>query len=139
MPLPLLVLPLSYQLLNSTVLTPASTVLQPPVVANRPVAEQADIVAESEQVITSADKVAAAPKPAAIDADIVLGLADDTMMTTGLAGASAPIRSPSQNNLQMRSESVAMPTPAALTKAGSVIGGQLTQPSGDEFTSFDEQ
>jgi Ca-activated chloride channel family protein len=135
----LLVLPLGYQLYNSTMLTPDETSPPRPVMANQPAAEIANNTTPSGQVVASPDKAVAAPEPETADADAVSVMAEESMAATGLAAPSTSMQSMVQTGAQMRQEAVAMPAPAPLAKMGGAIGGLMTQPSGDTFARFDEQ
>ncbi|MGV8831266.1 MAG: YfbK domain-containing protein [Devosia sp.] len=135
----LLVLPLGYQLYNSTMLTPDETLPPRPVMANQPAAEIANNTAPSGQVVASPDKAVAAPEPETAGADAASVMTEDTMAATGLAAPSTSMQSMVQTGAQMRQEAVAMPAPAPLAKTGGAIAGSMTVPSGDTFTRFDEQ
>ena len=135
----LLLLPLGYQLYSTTSMTvPTETPVQQPVMVEPP----AEVVATEERAeapATDADMAVAAPEPAPLG---------DALMESEVAqDAAAPVVG-GNSGLARQQMSVAAPPPAAATAESDAfympapmpsVVALPTEPSGDAFTSFDEQ
>ncbi|MGB3337213.1 MAG: von Willebrand factor type A domain-containing protein [Devosia sp.] len=147
----LLVLPLGYQLYTSTSMTPADVAVRRQVIVDQPPAEavateelEAPVTAPATATKTveagpDRDLAVAAPEPAPMD---------NAMMDTEMAREAAPLvggnsgivvpqqaQSAAPAGAMMESDALYMPSPAPMPS----VMLQPTEPSGDEFTSFDEQ
>ncbi|WP_342780126.1 YfbK domain-containing protein [Devosia ginsengisoli] len=135
----LLILPLGYQLYSTTSMTaPTGVAVQQPVVVEPP----PELAATEEQAPPPATSTtAAAPEPAPLNDS----LADSDMARDAAApqsGGNAAIVPKQQMSVGVapaarmaESEALYMPSPAPMPS----IALQPTEPSGDAFTSFDEQ
>jgi len=160
----LLVLPLGYQLYSTTSMTPADTVPQRPVtsVEQPPADEPAEITLAEEPASKSADAGAnsvasppttttglevgrdqsvVAPEPVPM-AEMAPDL-DDGLMDTEVARQEAPVVGGTIAPQQMQSMAAGAAMESDTYLAAPVpmpsVVALPTQPSGDEFTSFDEQ
>lgn len=126
----LLVLPLGYQLYTTTSMTPADVaVRQQP--APEPVPVEA-ATEERQELTVASDAVAAAPpvvapEPQPVEMDSALADAEMASEIAPQRGVVAPAPMATMAPAGKMAESAAMPGPTA------------TEPSGDQFTSFDEQ
>ena len=137
----LLLLPLGYQLYSTTSMTvPTGVPVQQPVMVEPP----AEVVATEERAeapATDTDMTVATPEPAALD---------DAMMESEVAqDAAAPVVG-GNSGLARQQMSVAAPPPAAATAESDAfympapapmpsVVALPAEPSGDAFTSFEEQ
>ena len=163
----LLVLPLGYQLYSTTSMTPADAVPPRPVIVDQPVAEVDKTEERVEQPVSNTatttatapttasptataesaagrDMTVVAPEPMPMEEAVAPDL-DDGLMDTEVArqqeapmvgGVVAPaqVQSKTPGGAAMESDAF-MAAPAPMPS----IVALPTEPSGDEFTSFDEQ
>ena len=135
----LIVLPLGYQLYSSTSMTPAEALVQRPALVE-PVSEQAKTEQGVAAPVVTAEPVAPAAEPQRIQDEASSSTL--TRQAPPNAGAapmvSGKMEAPAQQSLAMPANAMfesdmAMPAPMPSMVA------LPTEPSGDTFTSFDEQ
>ena len=150
----LLVLPLGYQLYSTTSMTPADVSLQRPTIVAQPPAE---VAVTDERSETPAVAPTVAPQPQTVapgrDQDAAattmpepLAL-DDGLMESEVARQAAPVvggnaGAPVQQSLQSKTAGAMMESGAAYMPSPAPMPSVVvlpTEPSGDTFTSFDEQ
>lgn len=138
----LLLLPLGYQLYSTTSMTvPTQAPVQQPAMVEPPPAEPVLTEERTEVPTADTDMTVAAPEPAPLD---------DALMESEVArDAAAPVVG-GNSGLAKQQMSVAAPPPAAATAESDAfympapapmpsVVALPTEPSGDAFTSFDEQ
>jgi Ca-activated chloride channel family protein len=138
----LLLLPLGYQLYSTTSMTvPTQAPVQQPAMVEPPPAEPVLTEERTEVPTADTDMTVAAPEPAPLD---------DALMESEVArDAAAPVVG-GNGGLAKQQMSVAAPPPAAATAESDAfympapapmpsVVALPTEPSGDAFTSFDEQ
>ena len=138
----LLLLPLGYQLYSTTSMTvPTQAPVQQPAMVEPPPAEPVLTEERAEVPTADTDMTVAAPEPAPLD---------DALMESEVArDAAAPVVG-GNSGLAKQQMSVAAPPPAAATAESDAfympapapmpsVVALPTEPSGDAFTSFDEQ
>ncbi|KQX40551.1 hypothetical protein ASD04_07220 [Devosia sp. Root436] len=150
----LLVLPLGYQLYSTTSMTPTDVAVQQPVQFEPPATEVAASEERAQSTVANTTP-ATVPKTVAAGRDQDLAAAppepapmDDAMMDTEMAREAAPVvggnsgivapqqaQSMAPAGALAESEAFYMPSPAPVPS----VMLQPTAPSGDTFTSFDEQ
>lgn len=136
----LLLLPLGYQLYSTTSMTvPTQAPVQQPVMVEPPPTEPVLTEERDEAPATDTDMTVAAPEPAPLD---------DALMESEVArDAAAPVVG-GNSGLAKQQMSVAAPPPAAATAESDAfympapmpsVVALPAEPSGDAFTSFEEQ
>jgi Ca-activated chloride channel family protein len=139
----LLLLPLGYQLYSTTSMTvPTEATVQQPAMVEPPPAEPVLTEERAEAPATDADMTVAAPEPAPLN---------DTLMESEVArDAAAPVVGGNSTAAPKQQMSVAAPPPAgAMAESDAFympspapmpsVVAMPAEPSGDAFTSFDEQ
>ena len=138
----LLLLPLGYQLYSTTSMTvPTEAPVQQPVVVAPPPAEPVLTEERAEAPATDADMTVAAPEPAPLDDALMESeVARDAAApvvggNSGLAKQQMSVAAPPAAAATAESGAFYMPAPAPMPSVVALPG----EPSGDAFTSFDEQ
>lgn len=132
--LALIVLPLGYQLYSTTSMTPADVAVQRPAIAE-PVDDRARTVEQAEAPATAiVQPVTPAPEPAPMQ-DMAASGVVTRQAAPAVGGTIAPAapQSMAASADSMFESEMAMPAPMPS------LAALPTEPSGDSFTSFDEQ
>ncbi|WP_332700014.1 vWA domain-containing protein [Devosia sp.] len=127
----LLVLPLGYQLYTTTSMTPADVVVRQQTAVDKAPAEVAveerQELAATSDAVTQATSPVVAPEPQLAEMDGSSADAEMAREVAPLGGVVAPAPMATMAPAGKMAESVYLPGPIA------------TEPSGDQFTNFDEQ
>lgn len=138
----LLLLPLGYQLYSTTSMTvPTEAPVQQPAMVEPPPAEPVLTEERAEAPATDADMTVAAPEPAALNDTLMESeMARDAAApvvggNSGLAKQQMSVAAPPPAGAMAESDAFYMPSPAPMPSVVALPA----EPSGDAFTSFDEQ